>query len=99
MADFPTLEGPTLPPRSGGAPRQLVILLHGVGADGNDLIGLAPYFQQILPEALFLSPHAPQRYDMAPMGYQWFSLQDLSPATRLAGVRGAAPILEGFIDD
>jgi phospholipase/carboxylesterase len=94
-----TLSGPVHPPASGGAPRQLVILLHGLGADGNDLIGLAPYWARLLPEAEFVSPDAPFPCDMAPYGYQWFSVQDRRPETMLAGVRAAAPLLDGFIDE
>ena len=85
-------------PASGGAAKQLVIFLHGVGADGNDLIGLAPYFQQVLPDARFISPNAPFPFDMAPQGYQWFSLQDFTEEARLAGADRAAPILNAFID-
>jgi phospholipase/carboxylesterase len=74
-------------------------LLHGLGADGNDLIGLAPHWAPLLPTAEFLSPNAPFPCDMAPYGYQWFSAQDRSPAAVLAGVRAAAPFLQAFIDD
>ena len=98
MTELPTLSGPSLPPADDGRPEQLVILLHGVGADGNDLIGLAPHFQQVLPGALFVSPDAPFRYDMAPFGHQWFSIRDFDRSSRLAGVRSAAPILDAFID-
>jgi phospholipase/carboxylesterase len=98
MAETLTLNGPHLPPLSGGSPKQLVIMLHGVGSDGDDLIGLAPYFQKILPEALFVSPHAPFAFDMAPQGHQWFSLQDMTPEARLAGTQTAAPILDAYID-
>src|SRR5215472_6655544 len=94
----PALSGPSRPPVSGGRPGRLVILLHGLGADGNDLIGLAPYWAPLLPTAEFLSPNAPFPCDMAPYGYQWFSAQDRSPASVLAGVRAAAPFLDGFID-
>jgi phospholipase/carboxylesterase len=73
-------------------------LLHGLGADGNDLIGLAPYWAPLLPTTEFLSPNAPFPCDMAPYGYQWFSTQDRSPAAVLAGVRAAAPFLNTFID-
>ena len=59
MAMITTLSGPSLPPAAGGSPRQLVILLHGYGSDGNDLIGLAPFFAQALPHAEFLAPNAP----------------------------------------
>jgi phospholipase/carboxylesterase len=88
----PALSGPSRPPASGGRPSRLVILLHGLGADGNDLIGLAPHWAPLLPTAEFLSPNAPY-------GYQWFSAQDRSPAAVLAGVRAAAPFLQAFIDD
>ncbi|MBM3565851.1 MAG: phospholipase [Alphaproteobacteria bacterium] len=98
MSDLPLLSGPTLPPATGRAPRQIVLLLHGVGADGNDLIGLAPFFQQVLPEAVFISPNAPYAYDMAPFGHQWFSIRDFGPAARLKGTEEAAPILDNFID-
>jgi phospholipase/carboxylesterase len=92
------LSGPSRPPASGGRPRRLVVLLHGLGADGNDLIGLAPYWAPLLPEAEFLSPNAPFGCDMAPFGYQWFSSLDRRPAAVLAGVRAAAAILDRFLD-
>ena len=96
---MPALSGPSRPPAAGGAPSRLVILLHGLGADGNDLIGLAPYWAPLLPTAEFLSPNAPFPCDMAPYGYQWFSVQDRNPAAVLAGVQAAAPFLQAFIDD
>jgi phospholipase/carboxylesterase len=96
---MPRLSGPSRPPASGGKPRRLVILLHGLGADGNDLIGLAPYWARLLPDAEFLSPNAPFPCDMAPYGYQWFSSQDRNPEAVLGGVRAAAPILDAFIEE
>ncbi|MEL0106922.1 MAG: alpha/beta hydrolase [Rhodospirillales bacterium] len=98
MTELPTLSGPTLPPASNQAPKQIVMLLHGVGADGNDLIGLAPYYQKVLPDALFIAPDAPFPYDMAPFGRQWFGLQDRSEPARLKGTQSSAPILDHFID-
>jgi phospholipase/carboxylesterase len=92
------LNGPSVRPKSGGKAKQLVVFLHGLGADGNDLIGLAPYFAEALPDAEFLSPHAPFPCDMAPMGRQWFSLQDRSPEVMLAGLRQVRPILDEFLD-
>jgi phospholipase/carboxylesterase len=92
------LDGPRQEPASGGPPRALVILLHGLGADGNDLIGLAPAFGQVLPDVAFVSPHAPFSCDMAPMGRQWFSFSSQADADILAGARAAAPILDAFID-
>src|SRR5712692_7469084 len=93
------LSGPTRSPLAGGKPRRLVILLHGLGADGNDLIGLQQYWGRLAPDTEFVSPNAPFPCDMAPWGYQWFSVQDRSPASVLAGVRAAAPALDAFIDD
>jgi phospholipase/carboxylesterase len=92
------LHGPGLKPANGKKPASLVVLLHGVGADGNDLISLAPYWAPLLPETEFLSPDGPQPCDMAPFGRQWFSLQDRSPEAILAGVQATAPILDAFLD-
>jgi phospholipase/carboxylesterase len=92
------LSGPSASPKAGGPPRQLVILLHGVGADGNDLITLSQTMGEVLPHARFVAPDAPEPCDMAPMGYQWFSLQDRNPATMLAGIRRSTPLLNAFID-
>jgi len=98
MAVVPQLSGPELAPRDGGPARQLVVLLHGVGADGHDLAGLAPIYASTLPGARFVSPHAPEPYDQAPFGRQWFSVGDRQPETRLRGARGAAPLLDAFLD-
>ncbi len=97
MSDIIELYGPTQEPASGGPAKQLVIFCHGVGADGNDLIGLAPYFARVLPDAKFTSPNAPEQFDMAPFGYQWFSLADAN-ADRLPGVQAAAPTLDNYIN-
>ncbi|HKF63085.1 MAG TPA: alpha/beta fold hydrolase [Dongiaceae bacterium] len=93
------LNGPSQPPASGGKPRHLVILLHGYGSDGNDLIGLAPHWARILPDSEFLSPHAPFPCEMGPFGHQWFSFADRLPETILAGTRAAASILNAFLDE
>ena len=55
-----TLSGPAVIPASGAKPTSLVILLHGYGSNGDDLIGLVPYWRQALPDTLFVSPNAPQ---------------------------------------
>ena len=91
------LQGPELAPKSGTVKR-LVILLHGLGSDGNDLIGLAPLLKDALPDTHFVSPNAPFPSDMAPYGYQWFSLQNRNPAVMLTGVQAAEPIVNAFID-
>lgn len=93
-----TLSGPSRAPADGGPPKQLVIFLHGYGADGSDLIGLAPFFAQALPHAEFLAPNAPERCGMG-FGYQWFGITNLDPGLMRAGVARAAPILDAFITD
>jgi phospholipase/carboxylesterase len=96
---LPSLEGPVRKPASGGPPRSLVVFLHGFGADGDDLIGLAPYWASLLPDTEFLSPHAPYPCEMAPFGRQWFSLQSQAPESMLAGARATAPLLDAFLDE
>ncbi len=98
MPDLFALSGPGFPPLAGGKAAALVILLHGWGANGNDLIGLAPHWAPALPHAEFLSPHGPFPCDMG-FGRQWFSLADRSPERIMAGVRASVPALEGFIDE
>ncbi len=94
-----SMTGPSRPPESGGPPRKLVVLLHGVGANGDDLIDLAQSWAPALPDAEFLAPNAPFPCDMAPFGYQWFSLRDPTLERMLDGVRAAAPILDAYLDD
>lgn len=91
------LNGPRLPAASGKADR-LVVFCHGYGADGNDLIGLAQHWQRLLPTAAFVSPHAPERCAMSPMGYQWFGITRLQPEEMQRGVERAGPVLEAFVD-
>ena len=92
------LDGPRFGPHDGGETKALVVMLHGVGADGNDLIGIAPMWAPLLPGVAFVAPNGPEPCDMAPYGHQWFSLQDRRPETMLAGVQSAAPIVNAFID-
>jgi phospholipase/carboxylesterase len=92
------LDGPRWGPASGGRARKLVVLLHGLGADGYDLIDLAPNWGKAVPEAAFVAPHAPEPCDIAPYGRQWFSVGDRTPAHMLAGARVAAQHLGAFLD-
>lgn len=98
MSDHLPLEGPTLLPLDGNTVESAVIFLHGLGADGNDLISLGSALQPHMPNTIFYSPDAPQACDMAPIGRQWFSLQTREPAVVEAGVKETAPILQAFID-
>lgn len=79
----------------------MVMFLHGLGANGQDLIGIAQYWKQALPDTLFVSPDAPFPCDMAygmPNSYQWFSLQSRDPQDMLKGAEEATPILNSYID-
>lgn len=97
MTVTPELNGPRLEPRSGTA-RQLVVFLHGYGADGNDLIDIGRAWQSLLPDAAFVSPHAPRPCGQSPMGREWFPLTFRDPGERWTGVNAAAPILDAFLD-
>jgi phospholipase/carboxylesterase len=90
--------GSSLQPRSGGPPRQIVVLLHGYGSSGSDMIALAPHWQDALPDALFLAPHAPQRCGMMAAGYQWWGLSGFAPQALAAGAASAAPAIDAFVD-
>jgi phospholipase/carboxylesterase len=92
------LDGPRLPPAAGGTAQQLVVFLHGYGADGNDLIGLGREWARLLPHAAFVSPHAPEPCGMAPMGRQWFDLTFRDPNEMKRGVTRSGPVLDAFLD-
>lgn len=92
-----TLSGPMLAPLSGEAPRRLVVLLHGYGSDGADLIALATHWQAMMPDALFVSPNAPEVSAANPMGYQWFALDLDRPDSRQKGAPLARPVVEDFL--
>jgi phospholipase/carboxylesterase len=94
---LPHLSGPARNPKSGKA-KQLVLLLHGWGADGPNLIDLGDALSPVLPDALFVAPNAPFPCEANPYGYQWFSLIDRQPQHMLAGVSTAADIVNHFID-
>jgi phospholipase/carboxylesterase len=91
------LDGPRIEPRSGKA-KQLVVFLHGYGADGNDLIDIGRAWQGVLPDAAFASPHAPHPCGQAPSDREWFPLTMRDPGERWTGVNAAAPVLNSFLD-
>ena len=91
------LDGPRLAPGNGPA-RQLVVFLHGYGADGNDLIEIGRAWQPFLPQVAFVAPNAPHACGQAPMGREWFPLTFRNPTERWDGVNMAAPGLDAFLD-
>jgi phospholipase/carboxylesterase len=94
---MPTLDAVHWGPGSKAEPKQLVVLCHGLGADAFDLIDLAPTWSQACPDAIFASVHAPFAHDSG-YGRQWWSVAERTPAVTEAGVRAAAPYLDGFLD-
>jgi phospholipase/carboxylesterase len=96
---LPKLSGPSAVYPKGATPKRLIVLLHGLGADGNDLFGLVPALAPALPDSAFISPDAPFPCDMAPYGRQWFSLQTRTTEAIEAGVRASAAILDAFLDE
>src|ERR1700748_3240215 len=90
------LNGPTMAPARGPA-THLVVLVHGYGADGQDLIGLAQHWQSLLPTVAFAAPNAPTRIPGGP-GYQWFPISRIDPHEMRKGVEVAGPALDEYLD-
>jgi len=82
-----------------GKPDNLVILLHGYGANGEDLIDLGHAWQRVLPNTLFVSPDAPDACEMGGGGFQWWGLgQGLSPAISATEAERIRPAITKFIE-
>ena len=90
------LSGPSLPSTRGPA-THLVVLVHGYGADGQDLIGLAEHWRGLLPTVAFAAPNAPTRVPGSP-GYQWFPISRIDPHEMQKGVEVAGPMLDEYLD-
>ena len=90
------LSGPHLPPAQGPA-TNLVVLVHGYGADGQDLIGLAGHWRDLLPTTAFAAPNAPARVPGGP-GYQWFPISRIDPHEMRKGTDVAGPQLEDYLN-
>jgi phospholipase/carboxylesterase len=93
------LDGPRIMPASGGPAKQLVVLVHGYGANGQDLISLGQHWRGILPDAAFISPDAAEPCPGNPFGgRQWFQLTMRDPEERWRGLQQAGPDLDAFLD-
>ena len=91
------LDGPRIAPHSGQT-KKLVILFHGYGSNGDDLIGLAQHWAADFPDTAWVSPNAPDRIAEVPGGYQWFPISQLDPAAMEEGVRSVQEVVQHFID-
>ena len=77
--------------------KNMVIFLHGYGADGKDLISIAPLWAESMPNTVFFAPNAPEPCEMSPSGFQWFSLADRSPDRMKAGAANVDKVLKTYI--
>ncbi|RMH43034.1 MAG: phospholipase [Alphaproteobacteria bacterium] len=85
-----------------GKARNLVIFLHGYGADGADLLGLADVLGPHMPDTAFVAPNAPEKCRVNPFGYQWFPIPWLDGSTEeeaRRGIAAAAEDLDAFLDE
>ena len=92
--NFGDLTGPFVAPAMGGNPTSLIILLHGWGSDGNDLVNLAHPISVRFPGAAFFVPNGPTRCKINPAGWEWFDIDD-----REKGPTVAAPFIDNAIAD
>ncbi|PYC48689.1 phospholipase [Litorivita pollutaquae] len=84
-----------------GTTRSVVVFLHGYGANGADLLGLADPLSEHLPDTLFIAPDAPENIPMMPNGYQWFPIPWMDGSSEEEAERGlnaAAEDLNAFLD-
>jgi phospholipase/carboxylesterase len=88
-----------MPPKSGGTPKQLMVLLHGYGADGQDLISLGFQWRDLWPDMLFVAPNAPTVCDQMPGGFQWFAPEGPLPLRKFTGVPTARDVVVNFLID
>ena len=78
-------------------PKRLIIVLHGYGANGKNLLFMAQYWKNILKDTLFVVPNAPTPLSHSPDGYEWFNIGDLTPSYLKKGSEEAAPMVRDFI--
>ena len=92
MRRFGDLSGPFIAPARGGIASSLIILLHGWGADGNDLANLAHPISVRFPGAAFFVPNGPAPCKMNPAGREWFDIDD-----RVNGPIIGAPFIDNAL--
>ena len=94
LREFGGLTGPFIPPAHGDALTQVMLLLHGWGADGNDLADLARFYSSRFPGMGFFVPNGPDPCKINPDGREWFDIDD-----RIAGPDYAAPLIKTAISE
>ncbi len=91
--------GPRFPPAAGGKPDSIVVLIHGYGADGEDLLSLGKAWAPLLPHTLFIAPHGPAICEENPSGKQWFGLKDWAPSRILTEIQALTPSFNHYLDN
>lgn len=84
-----------------GETRSAVVFLHGYGANGADLLGLADPLGEHLPDTLFVAPDAPENCAGSPFGFQWFPIPWIDGSSEEESSRGmqqAVEDLNAFLD-
>ena len=98
-----SLDVTRIEPQSNNQPRQAIVLCHGYGGDGKDIIVLAINWKRFLPDAIFLCPNAPEVCTVNPKGYQWFDLttekEDIILEKSLAAEKKLIFFLEEILDN
>lgn len=103
-----TFTAHSLPPASGLKPDSIVVLIHGYGANGADLISLGNAWASHLPNTLFVAPDGPEVSEVNPTGNQWFGLGDWDPAEKfteiqiarmLKDIQTLAPSFNRYLDE
>ena len=82
-----------------GAPKWLVLFVHGLGSNGKDLMTFADYWQKSMPDVAFAAPSAPAPCPDAPGGFQWMPRLPAGHPRMFPEVEAAAPTLETIIQD
>ncbi len=80
------------------SPIDLVVLAHGVGSSGADLLGLADVWRPRLPGVEFAAPDAPFPFDGAAVGRQWFSIAGVTAVNRADRVEAARAAFDAVVD-
>ena len=93
-----TFSGPSFGPASGGNPDSIVVLIHGYGSDGEDLLSLGKSWGSLLPNTLFVAPHGPVACEMNPSGNQWFGLKDWESLRILKEIQALTPVFNRYLD-
>ena len=93
------LDTKLIKPESGKEIKNIIILLHGYGGDGNDIAQVTLNWKRFLPNTLFVCPNAPEKCLISPSGYQWFDLSQDNEEFILNESKKNETILKKFLNE